>query len=233
MRKILWIGACDHSELILGLCKIIAAANRSVLLVDGTSDRQTLRIVPAGSKRERLVEFDRFDIAYGFATWNEALDMRREDEQPNYDYVFVMTDQDRFIAGHAGGSFDRHVLVTSLEKECTVRNAETLRRWLAGGGQTATLTRVFYQFVECSVDEEYVERMTDDLPVVWSEHVYYIPFDEKDYETKIDNQYAGMLDIRPLSGEYKRTLRRLAMDMTDLDRKAIKRAFHQAQKGGL
>ena len=67
------------------------------------------------------------------------------------------------------------------------------------------IEKVLYYSELNSADSKYIDRLAENLPIVWKDIINY-PYDQGDLSVNIRNQYASKLDLKYLSKQYKDAL---------------------------
>lgn len=236
MKKIVFFGAPDKSHLLLALGKLLAAAGQKVLLVDSTTAQSTQGYLPISVERPGVfvTEFEGFDVAGGFITFGQ-LDRymkQTEGDWPDYDVLVLDTDHAEFVKGEELPAYDRRVWCSNFEKLAMRKNAELMKRLCPA--ESAVKPLPFYKlvspFVLATVTESYIDAGLAPDAAMWLEPVFRIPFDERDFAARIDDQHHSRIDARRLSGAYRRTIMSLAKQLSGLDERTIKAAWKRARR---
>ncbi|SEF53678.1 hypothetical protein [Paenibacillus sp. UNC499MF] len=230
--KLLCVGAKEHSDLLLGICRVAAVAGRRVLLIDGTASRRLSCLVAPGPEPE-LVQYDEIDVACYFSRMCEALEHASASGAVLQDYDLVMVDTDRadFLGKECTYPFEGFFLTTAYDKY-TMRRTEELIRSLNEACQINTLTStvIIRDAVECGIDEEYVDKVLAPLPLITPDEYYKLPFDEVDLAVRIESEYQGKIGIRRMSRTYRNVLLAITNEITGEDKVVLKRTIKQAMR---
>jgi len=70
MKRILFIGACDKSDLLPYVSKLLTKAEQKVLLVDATREQYYSYAVPKIDAEYKITEFEGFDVAHGLYNYD-------------------------------------------------------------------------------------------------------------------------------------------------------------------
>lgn len=216
MNRILFIGACDKSDLLIYISKILTTGGYKVLLLDATYSGIYQYAVSQVSKL-KICEHDGFDIATGF-------DGFAYDE--SYDYVLIDIDHESLLP-HIG-EFESCVLVANYERRTIVMNQlllKTLHELHAH--RTLSLCKVIYH-TDCHLDEAYLDTTLDSLAVTWIEPTVTFYYDEYDYAVKLSNQFASKVKLKGLSRSYRRNLLELTRSVSGLEEKLLRKTLNNA-----
>jgi hypothetical protein len=232
MKRMLFAGACDKSDLLLYVSKLLTKLDLKVLLVDATNEQQYNYSIAKVDNEYKITEFEEFDVASGFSSWEEleTYFQSQQEKLAFYSYLIVDTDNPDSIA--KWGEIEHHMLVTNLEKRCLHQNVELIKSLFETKDKT-TLVRFFkviLQAVDCGIDEEYIEAMYSEFPIQWTEPSYAVYLDDVDYATKIENQYNSHLQIKTLSKPFKEVIMDLVELISGLKEQEIKAAWKQAER---
>ncbi|MBV6717209.1 hypothetical protein [Paenibacillus chitinolyticus] len=233
MKPILFIGACEKADLLLYISKLLTTADQKVLLVDGTLTQRYGYSISQIDEQDRLTEFDGFDVALGFSNLDE-LQIYFDEKSENltaYDFILIDSDDEENVK--SWGVLDQQVAVTSFERFSVLQNVKLMEKFLEDQNrqENKTFLRVYYPFADCKFDETYIDSTIEHLPIRWHDPAIDFQFDEVDYATRIENQYENRLQMRGLSGQYKRQLLITCEILSGLDQKTLKAALKVAEKG--
>ncbi|WP_442600867.1 hypothetical protein [Paenibacillus sp. KN14-4R] len=240
MKQILFVGACDKSDLMLYIAAILAAAGQKILLIDATSEQKLKYAVPHIDAAGDMTEYEGFYVSYGMKTamevesYLESVQFEGQSlKTTGFDIIMIDTNHEAFFEGINIQDYCQRVLVTNYEKSCTHVNDEILQKVLpkqANSGYT-TFIPVIKDAADCHLSVEYFEKMLAHHPIAWSGEFYMIELDEVDYAAKIDNQYSNRLRLNRLSKSYQTILMEVAAEMSGLTHAEVKSAFKRVRKG--
>lgn len=214
MNRVLFLGACDKSELLVYLSKLFAAASYKVLLIDATLDG-IYQYAVSGMDDLSIAEYDGFELASGFVA---------DEQLAAYDYVFIDMDH-QIQRRELVKDYDDYVLVTNFERRTIAQNQALMDKFFMGrDGQTIHFNKVIYH-VDCQLDEAYIDSSLAAFPLTWKEPAILIRFDEVDYAVKLDNQFRSRVELRRLSKNYRKALLELADRIARTDRRTLKKAL--------
>ncbi|MCD1261272.1 hypothetical protein B5M42_020945 [Paenibacillus athensensis] len=238
MKKIAFFGACEKSDLLLVLGKLLAAADQKVLVVDATTTQGMYASLPVSCQQPHtlLTEVEGLDVACGFFTFEqlEHYVKRADGHLLSYDVMLIDTDHTEFVKGSELPLLHQRVLVTSFEKLCLLRNVRLLDQYFQTVkiGQPLDFHKVIYPFMEFGIREAYLDGYYSDYPIRWQDHVYRFPLDVGDVAVKLENQHHGRIDARRLSRAYAKTLLSLAGTLTGLDARTLTMSWKRVKRRG-
>ncbi|WP_025680115.1 hypothetical protein [Paenibacillus massiliensis] len=246
MKKILFIGACDKSELLMYCAKIMSKAAWHVLIVDATMQQRYSYMIPEFEAKQIITECNGFDVATNFLpsctageTIYEALNTELQQEQKNlgtYDFVLIDTDISSFLKSDSirkWGMVDQHVLVSNADRYTISCNIAMLEIYL-GKMQTELIpfTEIHYPFVETIVDPEYLRSTLSHLPITFEEEREFLFYlDEREVALKSQMQFESEFRLKSLSRATKRNLLHLLGIWTEVPPKQLQGALKLAERG--
>lgn len=221
MNRIVVIGACDKSDLLIYISKILTACGYRVLLIDATSN-QMYQYAVSHISNMKLSEHDGFDIASG---------VMEEDQYEIYDYVIIDIDDPAQMLNYK--EFQSCILVTNYEKRTIVQNQLLIDQFVrTQNNETIEMHKVIYH-VDCHMDEVYIDSTLEAFPITWLDQAIIIHHDEYDYAVKLSNQYKSRVNLKGLSRSYKRMLIELLVRVSNLQAKPLRKALKYVIRGKL
>jgi len=216
MKRILMIGACDKSDLLIYMSKILTTVGYKVLLIDATLNGNYQYAISRISSMP-LCEHDGFDLATGFVT---------QDIIQSYDYVLIDVDHESYLAHYS--EHESLVLVANYDRHTIIHNQLLMEHlYQVHGSESIQLCKVIYH-TDCHLDENYLDSTLDTVPIEWIDPTITIHYDEYDHAVKLINQFASKVQLKGLSRNYRSNLLRLLRIVTDLEENAIKKALKNA-----
>jgi hypothetical protein len=155
-----------------------------------------------------------------------------EGKWPDYDVLLLDTDHTEFVKGRELPEFAHRIWCSSLDKLAMNKNAELMKRLCLAESAVQPLPffRLVHPFIQATVSESYVDSQLASDTVQWLEPVFRIPFDERDVSAQIDNQHHNRIELKRLSGAYRRTVMSLMRHVSGLDERTIKAAWKRARR---
>ncbi|MCR8642105.1 hypothetical protein NV379_05485 [Paenibacillus sp. N1-5-1-14] len=238
MRQILFVGACEKSDLLLYSSALLAAAGKKVLLIDATTEQKLKYSVPRIDGDGDMTEYEGFYVSYGLKTGAEVrtyLEHVRFDglllAEAGFDTILIDTNHREFFEGISIQDYTERVYVTNYEKSCIHVNEEILQSVLPKQSGYTPFIPIIKDTVDCQINTEYFEKMLGHHPIAWSGEFYEIEFDELDYASRIDNQNHNRLRLNRLSKAYQRTLIDVTTEISGMTYAEMKSAFKRIKKG--
>ncbi|MFM9280879.1 hypothetical protein [Paenibacillus jiagnxiensis] len=143
MKTLLFLGACEKTELLLWLGKILASADHKVLIIDATVLQKYRYSIPDIGSDNLVTEYDDMDVASGFehsftsgTTIQDSLMKyfsKKNEDFSRYEYVLIDVDHTETLQPallSAWGKVSRYVLVTNSERYTIDRNALLIEKLL-------------------------------------------------------------------------------------------------------
>lgn len=239
MKKILFIGACDKSEILLYLAKILTQAEQRVLIIDGTTLQKYQYSVPEFKNNNLLTEYDGFDVATGFGHDQNTVSLKDEleaclnktnESESQYNYILIDSDNVNTLIWD---EITHHVLVTNTDRYTLTNNTELLKSYFEHMENTLIpFTKIHYPYFSTNIDDSYMDSTVSRFPIEWNEERdFEIEFDEVDHAWKINLQYESRITLKRLSRALKSNLLTLAKTLTDIDPSILKDAIKKSERG--
>lgn len=230
MKRWIFSGICDKSDMLLYMCKILANGDSRVLLVDGAIDAKYQHCISVMHPRLPVMEFAGFDVATGFGSYTSLMDYLEETNEKKYDYMVMDVEKPQFMDKDQWDTADAHVWVSGFEVTGLRKSAALLDELIAArtDDPLPPFHRVYVQVIEDLADGSYIEGFMEDSRIQFLGPPLKMPWDELFFALKIKNEHAGRLGIKPLSRQYKRSLTELIRMLTEMEQRHIRRAFRQA-----
>lgn len=229
----MFAGACDKSDLVLYIGKLLAIADQKTLVIDATQEQIYRYSVPRIDADYPITEFEGFDVANGFYCLGD-LQTYMEEQQERFDaYDCVLIDTDRTDSVAQWGDVQHYTLVTTYDKRTIRKNQALIEAIFFPRTDTETevlFQKVILREVDCQINEEYVESTISEYPIRWSEPSYPVFFDDVDYAVKIENQFNERLAMKRLSKPFKQGIQDLALLLSGLPESDLKKALKQAER---
>ncbi len=223
MKYSLFLGSADISDLLVYLSKFLQTAGRRVLLVDASAEGFIRYNTPIITNEEGVSEYDEFDIGYAFT---DFMAMKQQlDYEQQYDHVLVLCSQPDFITEYDLESFKQRFVVASPERRSLEKAIELMSFILNQRDPKlprVPFCRLFVQQVDSGLAEDYMEQLLGQLPIVFEESSFMIPFDEADYMQKIVNQNSNTVSIKRISRPLRTAIQQMAGNVSELDHHELK-----------
>ena len=212
MKKIGFIGAYDKTDVILGIAKVLAMANKKVLILDNTITQKCKYVVPViNPTRSYITTYEDIDVAVGFECMDNLKQYLGLEENENIDYDFFMIDTDSFegVAKFGLQSSDKVYFVTSFDSYSLKKGIEILSQL----GVPTHITRIFFSNDMSKEEEEYFDYLSLCIKAIWSEEKIYFPLENGDAPAIMENQRISKIKFGNLSNEYKDNIKFFVNDI--------------------
>ena len=212
MKKIGFIGAYDKTDVILGVAKVLAMANKKVLVLDNTITQKCKYVVPViNPTKSYITTYEDIDVAVGFQNMESLKQYLglENDEKMDYDFFIVDTDTFEGIATFGLQSADKIYFVTSFDSYSLKKGIEVLSQL----GVPIHATRIFFSKDMSNEENEYFDYLSLGIRVIWSEEKIYFPLENGDFPAIKENQIISKIKFGNLSNEYKDNIKFLVNDI--------------------
>ena len=227
MKKIVFIGGYDKSDMIIYIAKILSLMNKRILVIDTTLLQKTKYIVPTMTPTLKYVTtYDGIDIAIGF---KDMLDLQSYLGIANfeeYDYILYDIDNPDFYNSFEIEPADEHCLLTTFDIYSVQKGIEVLRTIK----QPTEVLKAIITRDPASEESEYLDFVTFNLKIKWKENIVYIPFDTEDLYEIYQNQRYSRVKFTGLSMDYMDSLSFLIENLTGCSRGEIRKAVKMIER---
>ena len=213
MKKIGFIGAYDKTDIILGVAKVLAMANKNVLVLDNTITQKCKYVVPViNPTKSYITTYENIDVAVGFENLERLRQYIGLEENEKLDYDFFLIDTDSFegVAKFGLQSADKVYFVTSFDTYSLRKGTEILSQL----GVPTHITRIFFTKDMLQEEEDYFEYVTLGIKAIWTEEKLYFPLENGDLLAIMENQRISKIKFKNLSNEYKENIKFLTNDIS-------------------
>jgi len=222
MKKIGFIGAYDKTDIILGIAKVLAMANKKVLVLDNTITQKCKYVVPViNPTKSYITTYEDIDVAVGFENMEKLRQYMGLQEGENLEYDFFIIDTDTFDGLSTFGvqSANKIYFVTSFDSYSLKKGIEILSQL----GVPTRITRIFFSKEMSREEEEYFDYLSLGIKAIWDEEKIYFPLENGDFPAIMENQRISKIKFQNLSDEYRRNIKFLVSDIdSELDDRKIK-----------
>lgn len=212
MKKIGFIGAYDKTDIILSVAKVLAIANKKVLILDNTITQKCKYVVPViNPTKSYITTYEDIDVAVGFENLEKLKQYigLQEDESLEYDFFIVDTDSFEGLSTFGLQSADKIYFVTSFDSYSLKRGLEILGQL----GVPIHVTGIFFSKEMSKEEENYFEYLALGIKAIWNEEKIYFPLENGDFPAIMENQRISKIKLSNLSYEYKENIRFLVNDI--------------------
>lgn len=224
MKKIGFMGAYDKANFITYVAKILELLGNKVLVVDASSIQKIKYIIPTiNPTKSYITSFENIDFAVGFDDWNEIekyLGIRfdsndNENERDNkiskeiYDYVLIDVDTSEKLEAFELEIAEKKYFVTSFDMFSLKKGMSIFRNIV----RPINLTKIEFSYEASKEDEEYLNYISLDYRINWSNYVLYFQILGDDNKVFEENQRIERIRFRRLSINYKESLAYVVQDI--------------------
>ena len=228
METIGFIGAYDKTDLILNLSKILTMMGKKVLVIDSTINQKAKYVVPfINPTTSYITNFEEIDVAVGFDKIKKIKEYLGVEEL-TYDILLVDADTTQIIEEFNLIKAKKNFFVTAFDLYSLKRGLEIL----SGLSEPIELTKVLFSKEMLKEEDEYLDFLSLDCKVVWSEYKIFFPLENGDSSVLMENQRAQKIKFRRLSAQYKDGLIYIIQEMLDkVSENAIRKIVKTIEKG--
>jgi len=210
MKKIGFIGAYDKTDFLISLAKILTSFNNRVILIDSSTMQKAKYVVPAiNPTRTYITSFERIDIAVGFDS-EEMLSTyigSSLQQSTEYDIALLDIDTPECFQAYDMENADVNFFTTAFDMYSLKKGIEIL------GAITTPIPMIKVLFAKnlAKGDEEYLNFLSQNYPVVWDEQTIYFMYSESDPDAFKENYKVERIKFRNLSSAYKNGIAHVLM----------------------
>lgn len=213
MKTVGFIGGYDKLNLILYVARILALANKKVLVVDTTTLQKSKYVIPAISPTQSYItEFEGFDVAVGFnniAMIKDYLGVDRLD----YDIALLDIDNIQMALKFEIDRNYKNCFVTAFDIYSLRKGVEILSVFQ----KPIKMIKVLVSKNLLKEENEYLDYLALGSKVAWDKEIISFPIELGNYSIEVINQIIARIKIKKLSEHYKNSLLYLTTYLFDED----------------
>lgn len=225
MKKYVFVGSYDKTDMLIYVAKILTMMGKKVLLVDTTLLKKSRYIVPTMiQEKQYITTFEEIDVAIGFESFEAIRQYQRKLLGKELEYDIVLLDIDRAIAYQKFGiqSEDRHFFVTSFDIYHLKRGVQVL----AYIHKNVKVTKIYYTKSMLAEEDAYLNYLSKDYKINWDKKdVIFFPFETEDLNAIFVNQRSGRIQFKGLSNVYIDSILFLVEEITGEGSSKVRKAF--------
>ena len=226
MKKVGFIGACDKTNLIVYVAKLLEIVGKRVIVVDTTKLQKMKYLVPSISPTKSYVtDFADVDFAVGFSSINDLTDyLEIEEENLPYDYMLIDIDHDKMVESYEIENTKTNYFVTSFDMYSLQRGVEILKNFM----EPMNLSKILCDYHIDKEDEDYLNYLSMDTKIGWNELSIYMPVTGYDKQIIEENQRLYRIRMKKLSPQYLEGIIYIVQDIIqDLNINKIKKMIKE------
>lgn len=227
MKKVGLVGVYDKTDLILSLSKVLVKVGKKVLFIDSTTLQKAKYIVPNILPTVNYItSYDDIDVAIGFKNITQIKQYLglEDNEELEYDFVFVDIDNFEGATNFEIGSLDKNYFITSFDGYSLKKGIELLRTL----NIPLKMERIFYSKEMLKEEEEYFNYLTLDLKIEWDENKLYFLLDNGDLSAQMENHLVQNIKFKNLSNEFKENVIFLVNELSpDIGERTIRKIIKE------
>lgn len=231
MKTIGFIGAYDKTDFIIYIAKVLTMLGKKVLVIDNTIIQKARYIVPViNPTKAYITEFEKIDVSVGFDNYADIKKYLVIPEEKELEYDIALVDVDsveNFNNFNIRNSY-RNYFVTSFDLYSLKKGLEIIN----GIQDTIKLTKIIFSKDILKEDDDYLNFLSLGSKIIWNEdYRIYLPLDNGDQSTIIENQRVSKIGIKRLSTQYKESLAYVVEDIVDdIPTSEIRKTFRNIEK---
>lgn len=243
MKSIGFIGEMDKTGMLLCVGKMIAALGCKVMLVDATKAQKTRYVIPLIMENETqeqyITQHDGLEVAVGFGNILELKKylLSKGEDFSEFEYILIDSDIDEMCEEYDIKSANKLFFVTTFDKMHLTKGIELLkficatkRREDPNGSVDIEKILSYTQTNIKAVDDRYIERLTENLPINWSHNKIVTSYDEGDLSAYIQNQYRNKIEFKELTPQTKLGILDIVYEVTGEDKNRLKKVLKSIEK---
>ena len=231
MRKIVFIGSYDKTDLIIYIAKILTIMKKKVLVIDSTLTQKARYVVPViNPTKEYITEYEDIDIAVGFSNLEDIKKYLALADTQELDYDYVMFDVDD-IEGFQNFKLqeaEKNYFVTSFDNYSLKKGLEIL----SGLKEVLKLKKILFASQILKEEDDYLNFLSLGYKIMWDEERIYFPIENGDLNVIYENQRVAKIKFKKLSVQYKDGLASIAEEIVGMNESPmVRRAMKSIEKG--
>lgn len=202
MKKIGFIGAYDKTDFIISLAKILTSFNNRIIIIDSSVMQKAKYVVPAiNPTRTYITTYEGIDIAVGFDNIEclEGYIGTSLEQTTDYDIALLDIDSPDSFEGFEMENAHLNFFVTAFDMYSLRKGIEVLSALTS----PIPMTKILFSKSIIKRDEEYLNYLAQNYPVIWQEDTIYFIYSDSDYDAFKENQRVARIKFRNISSSYK------------------------------
>ena len=225
MKKYVFIGTYDKTDMLIYISKMLTLLDKKVLLVDTTILKKTRYVVPTMIHENKYItNFEGIDIAIGFENLEAIRKYQIDTIGQATEYDIAILDIDRAIAYQKFNitNDDLHYFVTSFD----VYNLKRGIQILPYINQNAKITKIYFTAEMSKEEDEYLNYLAKDYKINWEKNnIVLFPYTTEDLNAIFINQRTGKIQMKGLSSLYVESILFLVEEISGESNLKIKKIY--------
>lgn len=225
MKKYVFIGSYDKTDMLIYVAKILTLLGKKVILIDTTMLKKSRYIVPTMIQEKKYITtFEDIDVAIGFDSFDSIKQYQKTVLGEETKYDIALLDIDRAIAYQRFGiqKEDKHYFVTSFD----IYNLKRGVQVLAHIQQGAKVTKIYYTKEMLAEEDDYLNFLAKPYKVNWNnKDIVFFPFETADLNMIFTNQRSGRIQMKGLSNVYVDSVLFLAEQISGVGSGQVRKAY--------
>lgn len=229
METIGFVGVYDKTDLILNLAKILTCMGKRILIIDSTINQKAKYIVPFINPTTTYVtNFENMDIAVGFKNLEQIKEYLGDMDELPYDILLIDIDTNEMMNVYNISKARKNFFVTAFDLYSLKKGMEIL----SNIEEPISLTKVLFSKDMLKEDDDYLNFLSLEYKIIWSEYKIFFPLENGDLSVIIDNQRAEKIKFKRLSTQYKEGLLMITQEiLKDVSEGSIRKVIKAIEKG--
>ena len=229
METIGFVGVYDKTDLILNLAKILTCMGKRILIIDSTINQKAKYIVPFINPTTTYVtNFENMDIAVGFKNLEQIKEYLGDMDELPYDILLIDIDTNEMMNVYNISKARKNFFVTAFDLYSLKKGLEIL----SNIEEPISLTKVLFSKDMLKEDDDYLNFLSLEYKIIWSEYKIFFPLENGDLSVIIDNQRAEKIKFKRLSTQYKEGLLMITQEiLKDVSEGSIRKVIKAIEKG--
>ena len=202
MKVIALIGYVDKYDFAINLAKSINIMDKSVLVVDATTDSKLKYIIPALDNvgKAYVTQYNNIDFAVGFDSMYDVENYMCE-QSINiglYDYIIIDIDSPKTYEFFRTRGIDKTYFFIHTDVLAVAKNKDIIKaiKVYNPDEESTKMTKVIFKDYMSRTAEDYFEKQIQAYNIKWDENLYELFMDERDKVVNTDSQFSGLIDLK-------------------------------------
>lgn len=220
MKKVVFLGGYDKTNLILYIAKILTILGKKVLFIDTTLTKKTKYVLPKmGKASNYITTFERIDIAIGFENLEQI--EKYNETRIDYDYILIDIDSPVNYRNYRINNSDTHLFVTGFDIYSLRRGVNVFKAL----NEETEIKKVYFSQNMTKAEDDYLNYLVTNNLVVWNKDILYFPIDLQDMEIINQNERMAKIKFKGLTTTYLDSLQYITEIISGEDKTKVKKAM--------